>query len=87
VLKEPVEQVRKYIAEYDLDKDGNINYEVRWPHRCEIRFLSSLNCVPVAGIHAHGAPQGLEVQNLAVLTPGPFSCLCVCVCLPRVSSE
>jgi hypothetical protein len=28
VLKEPVEQVRKYIAEYDLDKDGSINYEV-----------------------------------------------------------
>lgn len=29
VLKEPPEQVQKYIAEYDLDNDGQINYEVR----------------------------------------------------------
>lgn len=28
VLKEPPEQVRKYIAEYDVDADGSINYEV-----------------------------------------------------------
>ncbi len=37
ILKESPEQIAKYIAEYDLDNDGHINYEVC---SCNAMFLS-----------------------------------------------
>lgn len=67
VLKdEPTETIEKYIAEYDTDKDGTINYEVRHGVARRIAVVPTSSCacslIP-AGVPPHAAAKDAQIPR------------------------
>ena len=77
ILGDSPDNVSKCIAEYDLDHDGMINYEVG-VGMCVSVAARVLRCVCVGVLGWDGVGEGIVWP---ALTPCVCACVCVCVCV------
>jgi Ca2+-binding EF-hand superfamily protein len=74
------EEATKYIGEYDLDHDGMINYEASAVAAVVVALcvVTASRCCVGAGVHAHGAAEGPQVQDFWLLL-GAHGAPCFCL--------